>query len=104
MAEVGDRSVRAALRGDPIDSAIAAVPVGLRIRMRRAPVEPIGDIDRAVGGHSKISRSKPFVIGLEQIAAMRGGEARAPSIHFMPLHTVPQQIAADITSLKARRQ
>src|SRR5262249_16658983 len=35
---------------------------------------------------------------------MRGSEARSPTIQFVPLHAVSQQIAAKVTAAKARRQ
>ena len=75
MADVGGGNWGRASGGNAIDTAVAAIPVRIRIRMRRPLIAPIGDIDRPVRRHGEIGRSEPFVVGLEQIAAVRRSES-----------------------------
>ena len=75
------RSTRAArlrpLRLDPVDPAVAAVPVGVGVGVGGALVVPVGDVDGAVGPERHVAGREPGVVGQQQVAAVAGAERRA---------------------------
>src|ERR1051326_5504174 len=92
----GDRIERWMRWANFINPAVAAVPVGIRIRMGGAFVEPIRDENRAAWSHGDIARSEPGVMGHQQFAAVTRFECRTPRFEIVPLHAVAQKITGNV--------
>ena len=64
-------------RGDPVDPAVAAVPVRVGVGVGGPPVVEVADVDRAVGPLAQVGGAEPGVARVEQPAAVGRGERRA---------------------------
>src|SRR5882762_8780342 len=87
-----------------INSAVAAVPVGVGIGVSGAFVEPIGDIHRTIRRQREVAGGEPGVVGHEQLAAIAGLEGGAPRFEGVPLDGMTEQIAGDVFAMKLWRK
>ena len=55
---------------DAEDAAVGPIPSGVGVRMRRAGVVPVGDIDAAVRAQTHVTRREPGIVRPQQLAAV----------------------------------
>src|SRR5262245_45698169 len=58
------------MRRDAIDTAVRAVPIGVRIGMCGTPIAPVCNIDSAIGSLRDVARCKPSVVAKRKFAAI----------------------------------
>lgn len=63
-----------AMRGDPIDAAVAAIPFCIRVRMSSSGIVPVGDIDSTIRAGGNVGGSEPWIFGEQQFASVSGGD------------------------------
>ena len=84
------------LRDDGEDPAVGAVPVGVGIGMRRAPVVPVGDVEGAVGAEGQVAGGEPDVVGPQDVGHLPGADGRTEGRHLVRVDRVVEQVGGDV--------